>query len=68
MMKGDLDDDYTLFENGEILHEYDAHRYPRGYNLKRTLQPSELKQEVKERLLKAANENDKDLVKNLLGL
>jgi hypothetical protein len=68
MMKGDLDDDYTLFENGEILHEYDAHRYPGGYNLKRTLQPSELKQEVKERLLKAANENDKDLVKNLLGL
>lgn len=67
-MRGDLDDDYTLFENGEILHEYDAHRYPGGQNLKRTLQPSDLKPEVKIRLLTAANEEDKNLVKTILAI
>lgn len=22
-MKGDIDDDYSLYEDGEVLHEYD---------------------------------------------
>jgi hypothetical protein len=67
-MKGDLDDDYTLYENGEILHEYDAHRYPGGYNLKRTLKPSDLNESAKNRLLKASSEENKIIVKEILGL
>jgi hypothetical protein len=29
-MKGMLDDDYTLFESGKVLHEFDKHTYPGG--------------------------------------
>ncbi|THF47922.1 hypothetical protein E6C50_15935 [Flavobacterium supellecticarium] len=65
-MKGDLDDDYTLFEDGQILHEYDANRYPGGYNLKRYLTAKELKYGVKERLFNAASKSDKELVRKLL--
>lgn len=32
MKNNNLDDDYTLYENGEIIHEYDAHAYPGGQN------------------------------------
>ena len=67
-MKGDLDDDYTLYEDGEILHEYDRHRYPGGYNLNATLTANQLKDSVKERLLNAETEADKELVKKLLGI
>ncbi|PIF71306.1 hypothetical protein [Flavobacterium sp. 2] len=67
-MKGDLDDDYTLFEDGSVLHEYDAHRYPGGYNLKRNYTSSEINQEVKYRLLEAAGPDDKETVKTLLNL
>lgn len=67
-MKGDLDDDYTLYENGEILHEYDRHRYPGGYNLKETLTSEQISNEVKTRLLNAASEEYKALVGKILGL
>ena len=67
-MRGDLDDDYTLYDNGEVLHEYDQNRYPGGYNLKRTLTANELKDSVKQRLLEAASEENKDLVRQILGL
>ena len=67
-MNGDLDDDYTLFDNGEVLHEYDRHRYPGGYNLKETLKVEELKETVKLRLYNSANEQYKETVKEILGL
>jgi hypothetical protein len=67
-MNGDLDDNYTLFENGEVLHEYDKHKYPGGYNLEETLKASELKQNVKERLLNATSEENRELVKKLLEI
>ncbi len=67
-MKGDLDDSYTLYEDGEVLHEYDRHRYPGGYNLKATLRAEELKDSVKERLLNSVKPDDKDLAKELLGI
>lgn len=67
-MNGDLDDDYTLYENGEVLHEYDRHRYPGGFNLEETLTPDELKGGVKERLLNAASEENKELVRKILGI
>jgi hypothetical protein len=67
-MKGDLDDDYTLYENGEVLHEFDKHRYPGGYNLKETLTADRLKIEIKAILLNAAKEENKDLARRILGL
>ncbi len=66
-MKVDLDDNYTLYENGAILHEYDRNRYPGGYNLKETLTTDQLKDGVKERLLNAASEDKKELVRKILG-
>jgi hypothetical protein len=67
-MKGMLDDDYTLFESGKVLHEFDKHTYPGGQNLKEELNSSQLNDEVKNRLLNAAPEADKDLAKKLLGI
>lgn len=67
-MNGDLDDNYTLFENGEVLHEYDRHRFPGGYNLEETLNASELKPSVKERLLNVTSEENKELARKLLNI
>jgi hypothetical protein len=67
-MKGMLDDDYTLFESGRILHEYDQHTYPGGQNLKAELTPGQINDEVKQRLLNSASEEDKELVKRLLEI
>lgn len=67
-MRSGLDDDYTLYDNGEILHEYDRHTYPNGLNLKETLSADELSSEVKQRLLKEASEENKELVKILLRI
>lgn len=67
-MKGDLDDDYTLYEDGTVLHEYDRHRYPGGYNLKDTLQAINIREDAKKRLFNAASDENKELAKKLLGL
>lgn len=67
-MNGDLDDDYTLFDNSEVLHEYDRHRYPGGYNLKETLKGEELSQSIKQRLYSSASQENKEMVRNILGL
>lgn len=67
-MKGMLDDDYTLFESGMVLHEFDKHTYPGGQNLKEELNASQLNDEVKNRLLNATTEADKELAKKLLGI
>lgn len=67
-MIGDLDDDYTLYENGEILHEYDRHKYPSGYNLKSTLSVEQIDNEIKMRLYNAASGENKALVQEILGL
>lgn len=67
-MKGGLDDDYTLYDNGEVLHEYDRHIYPNGLNLQETLSVSDLSLEVKERLLSEAPKENKELVKRLLKM
>lgn len=67
-IKNLLDDDYTLYENGEVLREYDANNYPGGQNLKQTLKANELKFEIKEKLLENASDDDKEVVKNLLEI
>lgn len=65
-MNGDLDDDYTLFDNGEVLHEYDRHRYPGGYNLKEILKVGDLSLSVKNRLYNSASIENKEVVKKIL--
>lgn len=67
-MIGDLDDDFTLYDNGQILHEYDIHKYPGGYNLKRTLNIQDIDNEIKLRLFNAASQENKELVREILGL
>ncbi len=66
--KGELDDDYILYDNGEVVHNYDKSRYPGGYNLTEQLTAEEIGIDVKERLLSSAPENNKILVKQILGL
>lgn len=67
-MKGMLDDEYTLYENGEVINIYDANIYPGNQNLKRVLKANELKQEIKEALFQNADETNRELVKALLEL
>jgi len=67
-MKGVLDDDYTLYDDGTVLHEYDKHTYPGGQNLKESLTVLDLSDAVKERFLEAAADEDKELVRKTLNL
>ncbi|WP_367864386.1 hypothetical protein [Pedobacter sp. WC2423] len=66
--RGGLDDDYTMYDNGEVLHEYDRHIYPGGQNLSTVLNAKELKPEVKQRLIAAASDENRKLVEQLLTI
>lgn len=68
MKSGILDDDYTLYDSGEILHEYDKHAYPGGQNFSETLSAEQINSDVQERLLADASDENKDFVKKLLGM
>lgn len=63
-----LDNDYTLYDDGTVLREYDAHNYEGGYNLRATYTIDELSNEVKQRLIKEVKEEDMELAKQLLKL
>lgn len=67
MKGGVLDDDYTLYDDGTILHEYDKHSYLGGQNLKESLTVADLSEEVKQRLLEAASDENKELVRKTLN-
>jgi hypothetical protein len=68
MKKGLLDDDYTLYDTGEVLHEFDKSIYPGGQNFSQSLSVNNLKPEIKEKLLANASDDNKELVKRLLNL
>jgi hypothetical protein len=68
MRKGELDDDYILYENGEIEHNYDKSRYPGQYNLTEKLKAGQISYDVKKRLLNNASVKNKDAVRKILGL
>jgi hypothetical protein len=68
MKSGILDDDYTLYDSGEILHEFDKHAYPGGQNFSETLSPEQISSDVKKRLLIAASDENKVLVRLLLDM
>jgi hypothetical protein len=67
-MKGILDDDYTLYDDGTVLHEYDRHTYPGGQNLEEHLTVNDLSDTVKIRLIEAASEANKKLVSEMLKI
>lgn len=67
-MRGMLDDDYTLYDNGEVLHHYDQNVYPGGQDKTTVLKISQLSEKIKQRLVDAANESDREEVKGILGL
>lgn len=67
-MKNGLDDDYTLYDDGSVLHEYDRNMYPSGLNKKEMLSISDLSLDVKKRLLNSAAPQDEPQVRKLLGL
>jgi len=68
MKGGVLDDDYTLYEDGTVLHEYDKHTYPGGQNLSDELTVEELSDTIKQRLLEASTDENKDLVRKTLKI
>jgi hypothetical protein len=68
MKNGILDDDYTLYDDGTILHEYDKHIYPGGQDLKENLTVDDLSQHIKQRLYDAASNENKILVYKVLKL
>ncbi|MDT8413595.1 MAG: hypothetical protein RQ875_14105 [Vicingaceae bacterium] len=63
-----LDNDYTLYDNGEVLHEFDNSTFPGGQGHSQILSAKGLKTEIKEKLLANASDKNKELVKSLLGL
>jgi hypothetical protein len=67
-MKGVLDNNYILYDDGTVLHEYDEHIYPGGQNLNRKMTVDQLSDKVKQRLLEASSEENKDLVRKILKL
>lgn len=67
-MKGVLDDDYTLYEDGTVLHYYDKHTYPGGQNIEDNLTVDDLPQSIKQRLYEASSTENKELVKSVLKL
>ena len=67
-MKGVLDDDYTLYEDGSVLHEYDKHTYPGGQNLRSELNVDQLSDNIKQRLFEASSDENKELVRKILKL
>lgn len=67
-MKGLLDDDYTLYDDGSVLHEYDKHTYSGGQNLTREMTVDQLSDNIKQRLLEASSDEKKDIVRKTLKL
>jgi hypothetical protein len=67
-MKGILDDDYTLYDDGSVLHFYDKHTYPGGQNIEENLTVDDLSTKIKQRLYDAASDENKELVRTILKL
>ena len=67
-IKKGLDDDYTLYEDGTVEHYYDKSIYPGGYSLTKNYTVEELSQEIKQRLLDAASNKNKEKVAKVLKL
>lgn len=67
-MNGILDDDYTLYNDGSVLHFYDKHTYPGGQNIEENLTVDDLSAKIKQRLYDAASAENKQQVGEILKL
>lgn len=67
-MNGMLDDDYTLYDDGTVYHFYDKNTYPGGQNKEEHLSAKNISLKVKKRLLEAASDENKELVKSILEI
>ncbi|MDO8965072.1 hypothetical protein [Algoriphagus sp.] len=67
---GGLDDDYTLYDNGEVLlHEFDRNIYSSGLNHSEILRAEDLSKEIKSRIFNdTIGVTNKEIAKVLLGL
>jgi len=66
--KGGLDDDYTLYDGGKIIHVYDRHIYDGGQNRTEELTAKQLSDDIKQRLLNDCADEYKDKVKVILKI
>lgn len=66
--KNGLDNDYTLFESGKVIREYDRHIYPGGQNRKQEYLASDLPNDIKTKLLEKVQQSDIGLAKELLNI
>ena len=65
MRKGDLDNDYYLYDNGEIMHKYDQNQFK--LNQTRALSADDLSDRIKDKLIASASDADRELVEELLN-
>ncbi len=61
-----LDDDYTLYENGQVKRFYDQHAW--SLNNEEWLDARNLNTFTKQKLLDKCSEKDKEKARQLLGL
>lgn len=66
MRKDLLDDNYSLFDDGEVIHEYDKSQYPGQYDLAETISIEQLDAKIKDDFVRNASKEDIELVKRLL--
>ena len=66
--KPGLDDKYTLYDNGIIVHTYDRHIYKGGQDRTEELTAEQLSDEIKQLLLDDCAEENKAQVKIILKL
>jgi hypothetical protein len=64
--KPGLDDNYSLYDNGSIIHKYDRHIYKGGQDRTEELTPEQLSDEIKQQLLDDCPEENKTQVKIIL--
>ena len=70
MKKGILDDDYTLYDDGEVVHSYDKSQYPGGQDFSDTVPTdklSKLSEKVKDDFIESASPEYLEWVKKLIG-
>lgn len=62
--RGTLDDDYTFYDDGSVLREYDQSAYQ--LNLEDELNAYEISEHRKEKLLEKCSDKHKEKLKQLL--
>ncbi len=63
--KNQLDNDYTFFEDGRILHSYDQSSFK--LNIERWLKPNDIGKEIKQLLIAKCPLPNKQEISNILN-